>query len=782
MVRDPLKLLVGGLFVSFFSETKDRILLPLGEEEVEATEALLASMHTKDDEEDIELGVGDNEEAEASSKKSKKKKKKKKGKKPGASGSKGADSTVCLYPGNNIFDIVQGGESGRRAISKVDEVCAGTLVLAEEPYGFIVGSANARKYCAACCAPCASQTRGSKPIEPNPSNGWHPSAYKGGVVPGTTQDTGGVKLVVYCSEKCKAAHAELHALEEPCLAQLRPICLRNHADPDLIRFIVRLACERVLEVRNRKRGPASTAAEHDAAASFENSDSKAGIAKADLRWQQLLALVAHPPTSEEWTVSVRGALTELVPLLPAAVGADCFGIDLVVPDASGESHGDEKISAVIDGLLKLGLRINSNSHGMRDLEGRNSDVAIGLFPTFAMFNHSCAPNCVFAFSPAKRAMEVRTVQNLGSSSGKGGIGTEFCVSYIDLYQPTGVRREELKQTKHFTCACDRCEGLLMGSSPPETAYPGPANDAQRKGIGSGDYFLDGLCCSKCCEGQDAADDPTRALLRTFPPSPETLQRNMTPRQSNSSEQQRQLKEIEREADDALLAELELLSGPSSGKATSARQKKSKSQLKKEAAAAAAATTADQNKKIPEGSTPSPSQHEQLVDRPPIPPTRHYPPGSLHCHRCGLVYSEKDAMAVNRNATLTLGSVGPLLAQRKYGDARKILEELLQQYVATPALASSPPHGSGKLHAGGRGHTARLLLHPMHTVAFNSHAQLVNCCRSSQDHSSAVRNLRQIVRSIDAVYPENYPEAADFLYAYVSSLSSSQNQSMIHNGY
>ena len=154
------------------------------------------------------------------------------------------------------------------------------------------------------------------------------------------------------------------------------------------------------------------------------------------------AAVAHPPSSDDWTMAVRGALGDLPPHLPPTVGADCFR-------AAAEGHGREgqQEQAVLDGLVGLGLRINSNSHGMRDLEGRNANVGIGLFPTFAMFNHSCAPNCVFAFSPSRRCMEVRAIEDVDARDG----GTELCVSYIDLYQPTGVRREELKQTKHFLC-------------------------------------------------------------------------------------------------------------------------------------------------------------------------------------------------------------------------------------------------------------------------------------------------------------------------------------------
>ena len=163
-------------------------------------------------------------------------------------------------------------------------------------------------------------------------------------------------------------------------------------------------------------------------------------------------------------------------------------------------------------------------------------------------------------------------------------------------------------------------------------------------------------------------------------------------------------------------------------------------------------------------------------------------GQLHCHCCGASFSEGACMAVSRDATVALGAVGSLLSERNFSDARKLLEDLLAQYVAPAAAAtggsgggssggssgqgSGRAIGSGGVRGSGSGGVRsgqlarRPLLHPMHTVAFNAHAQLVNCCRSEHDHAGAVRHLKQIVCSIDAVYPENHPEAADFLFAYV----------------
>ena len=122
----------------------------------------------------------------------------------------------------------------------------------------------------------------------------------------------------------------------------------------------------------------------------------------------------------------------------------------------------------------------------------NANVGVGLFPTFAMLNHSCAPNCCFAFSPAKRAMEIRTLVPVAP-------GDELTVSYMDLFQPTAARRKELEATKHFLCGCVRCtasvadgamlEGVCCGVPlcrarprrlPPRAPRPRPHGSRRRR--------------------------------------------------------------------------------------------------------------------------------------------------------------------------------------------------------------------------------------------------------------------------------------------------------------
>lgn len=113
-------------------------------------------------------------------------------------------------------------------------------------------------------------------------------------------------------------------------------------------------------------------------------------------------------------------------------------------------------------------RINSNSHGLGDNHSRNTDVALGLFPLSALFNHSCNPNATFVGLLNGR-LEVRTIRPVSKDE-------ELVVSYIDLYSDRDERRQELLMSKHFWCKCKRCIGSMDKSV---------------------DRFLQGVVCTEC---------------------------------------------------------------------------------------------------------------------------------------------------------------------------------------------------------------------------------------------------------------------------------------------
>ena len=124
----------------------------------------------------------------------------------------GPAEAVCLYPGGQLFDIVQGGgsgdaDSGAAARSPKSGASTRGHWSSTRSRTALSSRRRTRGSTAPPAAPSCSAGRGQPPLEPSPTKGLDASAYEGGVVPGTTTETGGVKLAVYCSAACKAQHA-----------------------------------------------------------------------------------------------------------------------------------------------------------------------------------------------------------------------------------------------------------------------------------------------------------------------------------------------------------------------------------------------------------------------------------------------------------------------------------------------------------------------------------------------------------------------------------------------
>ncbi|KAJ2960129.1 hypothetical protein NQZ79_g4499 [Umbelopsis isabellina] len=132
----------------------------------------------------------------------------------------------------------------------------------------------------------------------------------------------------------------------------------------------------------------------------------------------------------------------------------------------------EKLKMEVNEMVLLACRINCNAHGLGDVQSRNTDSALGLFPLGAMFfNHSCEPNCNFV-GLRDGQLEFRTLKQVAK-------GEELCVSYIDLFAPRNERRGNLLYTKQFWCKCKRC------TTPMEKSI---------------DRFLNGVVCRQCQKG------------------------------------------------------------------------------------------------------------------------------------------------------------------------------------------------------------------------------------------------------------------------------------------
>ncbi|KZV78345.1 SET domain-containing protein [Exidia glandulosa HHB12029] len=86
-----------------------------------------------------------------------------------------------------------------------------------------------------------------------------------------------------------------------------------------------------------------------------------------------------------------------------------------------------------------------------------SPIGVCISPTVALANHSCDPNAVVVFprpsgtTLQEPVMQIIAIKNISP-------GEEILTSYVDTSQPGHLRRQDLRETYGFTCACDLCEG------------------------------------------------------------------------------------------------------------------------------------------------------------------------------------------------------------------------------------------------------------------------------------------------------------------------------------
>ena len=108
-----------------------------------------------------------------------------------------------------------------------------------------------------------------------------------------------------------------------------------------------------------------------------------------------------------------------------------------------------------------------------------------VFPLASGLNHSCAPNCEVAFVEDNAVFVVATRDV--------ALGEELTISYVDASGADDERREELRETYGFECACARCErGGKEAKKPKKPApaakkaakKPAPAAKPKRKAAGA----------------------------------------------------------------------------------------------------------------------------------------------------------------------------------------------------------------------------------------------------------------------------------------------------------
>ena len=110
------------------------------------------------------------------------------------------------------------------------------------------------------------------------------------------------------------------------------------------------------------------------------------------------------------------------------------------------------IDKLIQSILFFACIINVNAYGIVDYTGTEGSLGFGLFPTVGLcLNHSCHPNSYYTFNPLRGCMEYYTICDIKKND-------ELSVSYIDIFDSTIQRRENIEKLRFFRCNCTRCLG------------------------------------------------------------------------------------------------------------------------------------------------------------------------------------------------------------------------------------------------------------------------------------------------------------------------------------
>jgi hypothetical protein len=94
-----------------------------------------------------------------------------------------------------------------------------------------------------------------------------------------------------------------------------------------------------------------------------------------------------------------------------------------------------------------------------------------VFPLASSLNHSCAPNCEVAFAEDNAVFVVATRDV--------ALGEELTISYVDASGADDERREELRETYGFECACARCERGGKEAKKPKKPVPAAKKAAKK---------------------------------------------------------------------------------------------------------------------------------------------------------------------------------------------------------------------------------------------------------------------------------------------------------------
>jgi hypothetical protein len=120
--------------------------------------------------------------------------------------------------------------------------------------------------------------------------------------------------------------------------------------------------------------------------------------------------------------------------------------------AEAATHGPDAPAVTASDVIATFCKVRCNVFTICDAEFKPR--GIGLFPLGALFNHSCAPNCVALYDSHGGGT---TVTQLVRTIAPVRAGEQLTIAYVDVGMPTPLRQHDLQDSYFFVCRCARCE-------------------------------------------------------------------------------------------------------------------------------------------------------------------------------------------------------------------------------------------------------------------------------------------------------------------------------------
>lgn len=238
--------------------------------------------------------------------------------------------------------------------------------------------------------------------------------------------------VFFCSDECREQLQEVHENECMALEEVELVAKKTSVEVDLLRLLIRILASRPFDSPDQE---------------LSTNDAGSVVATFTKVRDMIHALDQQP---KAWQDHVRDGAARIMEDLPS------------------ECH------LPVDDILVLAAQINENSYALGALNDSHLVASVGLFATTGLVNHSCSPNCGWS-NAGDGSVALHALRDLKE-------GEEITLSYIDIDKERSERRQELRETKHFDCFCDRCSEPLAESV---------------------DRLLEGLVCPRC-PGQEEA--------------------------------------------------------------------------------------------------------------------------------------------------------------------------------------------------------------------------------------------------------------------------------------